>query len=402
MTDAMERAIVRATKAGSALRAATDERVLAWIEAGLVALADPSSPIGREARTSIAQRSGLSTEGATWALDTTIAALRRPAMEEGLEAMRRSFGGYRTTPVRVQALVLAANVFTACLRPIVWSLLARVPVIVKVASLDEGLADLFCVALAAIDSELGESVALVWPEGESEALYQRLAARVDLVSAHGGDHAIARMRAATSPTTELIGHGHGLGAIVVRRTALSADVHSLAMAIAHDVAAYDQRGCLSPQLVLVERGGELSPRDLASLVATHGLETLKTRMPRGPLPMQLGAQQIQWRGLASSLHELFEGDGYATSFEGTSTARPTPGYRNIAFHAFDAIDEVGARLAIYGAHLKVIGLAGAAEEKLTLPSPLSPRICAVGQMQRPTLMSATDGGVPWAGLLRVS
>lgn len=400
MSDSVERAIVRATSVGAVLRAAEDERVLAWIDAGLAALADPASPVGREARTSIAERSGLSAEGAAWALDTTIAALRRPAMERGLQAMRRSFGAYRTTPIRAQALVLAANVFTACLRPIVWSLLARVPVIVKVASLDEGLADLFGVALATIDPELGASVALVWPEGKSETLYERLAASVDLVSAHGGDHAIARMRAVTSPTTELIGHGHGLGAIVVRRSALTSAVPSLATAIAQDVAAYDQRGCLSPQLVLVERGGELSPRDLASLVATHGLEELKTRMPRGPLPMQLGAQQIQWRGLASSLHELFEGDGYATSFEGASAARPTPGYRNVAFHAFDTLEEVGARLAIYGPHLKVIGLAGT--DEIALPSPLSPRLCEVGQMQRPTLMSATDGGVPWAGLLRVS
>lgn len=400
MSEATDVAIERATRAGSVLRGASDERVLAWLTAGLAALADPASPVGREARTVIADRSGLSTEGAAWALGTTLDEMRRPALEGGLAAMRRALGGYRTTPVRAHAIVLAANVFTACLRPIVWSLLARVPVVVKIATLDEGLAELFAVALAAIDPELGESVGVVRPEGRSAEVYASLAARVDLVSAHGGDHAIAEMRAATSPTTDFVAHGHGLGAIVVLRTALCSQVQALATAIAGDVAAYDQRGCLSPQLVLVERGGELSARDLASLVATQGLSALATSMPRGPLPIEVGAQQVQWRGLASSLHELFEGDGYATSFEQGGAFRPTPGYRNISVHAFDALDEVGARLAPYGPHLKVVAVAGDSA-RLALPSPLSPRVCAVGEMQRPAFLAATDGMPPWHGLLRL-
>lgn len=399
MTDAVESAIERVTSAGRALRAASDDRVLSALDAALGAIADASSPVGREARTGIAGRSGLSREGAAWALDTTLAEMRRRSIEDALDTMRRSFGAYRTTPIRAHALVLAANVFTGCLRPLVWSLLARVPTLVKVATLDEGLAELFCVALATVDPELGEAVAVVWPRGQSSALYARLAARVDLVSAHGGDHAIGEMRAMTSPTTEIVAHGHGLGAIAVQRTALSSQVPALAAAIARDVAAYDQRGCLSPQMIFVEKGGELSPRDVASLVASTGLSTLARSMPRGALPIDIGAQQVQWRGLASSLHELFEGDGYATSFEQGTIVRPTPGYRNIAVHGFDSPQELAARLATYGAHLKVVAVAGD-EERLVLPPPLSPRICAPGEMQRPPLLAATDGVTPWHGLVK--
>ncbi len=400
MSDAVELAIDRVTSAGRVLRAASDERVLAWIDAAIGSISDATSSVGREARSAIAARSGLSSEGAAWALDTTLTEPRRPALDHALAAMRRSFGSYRATPVRSHALVLAGNVFTACLRPIVWSLLARVPTLVKVATLDEGLPDLFGVALSAIDPELGESVSVLQPQGSSAALFARLATRVDLVSAHGGDHAIGEMRAATSPTTDFVAHGHGLGAVVVLRDALSAQVQALASSIARDVAAYDQRGCLSPQMILVERGGELSPRDLASLVASHGLASLAASMPRGVLPLDIGAQQVQWRGLASSLHELFEGDGYATSFEGGGAARPTPGYRNIAVHAFDTVDEVGARLAPYGAHLKVVAIAGD-EKRLVLPPPLSPRVCAPGEMQRPSLIAPTDGVAPWHGLVRL-
>ena len=400
MSDVTDSAIERVTQAGAALRAASDERVLVWIDAAVTSLADPRSPVGREARTTLAGRSGLSPAGAAGGLETTLAELRRSALDDALTAMRLSLGPYRTTPVRAHALVLAQSGFTACLRPMVWSLLARVPVLVKVATHDDGLAELFGVALSAADPELGASVAVLWPRGESAPIYARLAARVDLVSAHGGDHAIGQMRAATSPSTEFVAHGHGLGAIVVLRTALSSHLPALAAAIARDVAAYDQRGCLSPQVVFVEKGGELSPRDLASLVATQGLAPLASAMPRGALPIEIGAQQVQWRGLASSLHELFEGDGYATSFEQGLAVRPTPGYRNIAVHPFDAPAELAARLAIYGAHLKVVAVAGD-PERLVLPAPLSPRLCPPGEMQRPPLLAATDGVAPWHGLVRV-
>jgi hypothetical protein len=112
-------------------------------------------------------------------------------------------------------------------------------------------------------------------------------------------------------------------------------------------------------------------------------------------------QQVQWRGLAASLHELFEGDGYATSFEQGIQVRPTPGYRNLAFYAVEGPHEIAARLAIYGPHLKVLAVAGDAE-RIALPSPLAPRVCAPGDMQRPPLLAATDGLVPWHGLVRVA
>lgn len=400
MSDAIEAALDRIGRAGPVLRAASDERVIAWLDATLGALGDAGSPVGREARTTIAARTGLSTVGAAWGLETTIAELRASALERGVAAMRRAHDGFRATPVRTHGLVLAQSVFTACLRPIVWSLLARVPVVVKLATDDEGLAELFAVAASVVDAELGESLAVLWPQGRSEAIVERLAGRVDLLSAHGGDHAIARMRAITPATTELVGHGHGLGVVVILREALSSHLPALAAAVARDVAAYDQRGCLSPQAIFVERGGEIGPRDVAALIASEGLGTLATSMPRGPLPIAIGAQQVQWRGLASSLYELFEGDGYAVSFEGSAKVRPTPGYRNVAVHAIDDAAEVGATLAPYGAHLKVVAIA-ADPGRVALPPPLAPRVCALGEMQRPPLLAATDGLPPWHGLVRV-
>ncbi|MFO0682197.1 MAG: acyl-CoA reductase [Sandaracinus sp.] len=400
MSEVVDLALARIERAGPVLRAASSTRVLDALEAALAAMSDPSSPVGREAYGSIAERSGLSASGAAWALETTLVETRGEKLREALDHMARATAGYRGTPVRSHAIVLAGNVFTSCVRPMVWSLLARVPMIVKLASGDEGLAELFGIALTTCDPELGEAIAIVHGGGSSAAIYGELAARVDLVSAFGGDHAIGEMRGKTSATTDFVAHGHGLGAAVVLRDALSSDVDGLCARLALDVAAYDQRGCLSPQVVFVEKGGELGPRDLADRLATHGLAPLARSMPRGALPVQVGAQQVQWRGLASSLHELFEGDGYAVSYEGPSGLRPTPGYRNVAVHAIESAAELATRLGPLGAHLKVLGVAGD-EARLALPSPLSPRICPLGQMQRPPLLAATDGLPPWQGLVRL-
>jgi hypothetical protein len=398
MSDALDRVIA----AGAALRAASDARVIEALDRLSATLGDPAHPVGRAVRDDVAPRSGLSPEGAGWALETTLAELRASVTTPALEAMRRAHAGYRTTPVRAQLLVLAGNVLTGVLRPLAWALLARVPTVVKVAHDDEGLAELCAVALAAIDPELGEALSVVRPPSfGSAAIYGALASRVDVVSAHGGDVAIAEMRAATSPTTDFVPHGHGLGAVLVLREALSSAPEVLARAIALDVAAYDQRGCLSPQVVLVERGGELSARDVASLLSSHGLAALATEMPRGALPTPIGAAQLQWRGLAASVHELFEGDGFATSYEGTGAFRPSPGYRNIAVHEVASVEAAIERLAPLGAHLKSLAVAGD-RDRVVLESPLAPRVCAPGEMQRPPLLAATDGVAPWHGLVRLS
>ena len=140
------------------------------------------------------------------------------------------------------------------------------------------------------------------------------------------------------------------------------------------------------------------------MLAEHGLRSLATTLPRGALPVEAGAAQVQWRGVAAARGELFEGDGFAASFEGKGTLRLSPGFRNVALLECASIDELCARIAPLGRHLKAIGVAGAREDldriARALPSPLAPRICAAGRMQTPPLDGRADGMPPWHGLVR--
>jgi hypothetical protein len=333
---------------------------------------------------------GLSTAGAAWALETTLAELTPAAMRAALGELR-ALGG---EPARRHGLVLAGNVFTACMRPIVWSLLARVPVTVKVASSDAGLAEGFGAALVEASAEMAEAVRIVRFSRAMPERYDELAASVDVISVHGSDRTIEALRARTPETTRFVAHGHGLGLAVIARDA--AVDQALMDALALDVAAYDQHGCLSPMAVLVEEGGAVAPREVASMLA-GALGRVEVSMPRGALSEELAAAQMQWRGVAASLYALHDGGTHAVSFEGDAAIRETPGHRNVAVHSLADLRQLPARVAMYGEHLKALGVAGT----VLTPATVTPIVSALGRMQRPRLAALTDGLPPWEGLVSV-
>ena len=113
---------------------------------------------------------------------------------------------------------------------------------------------------------------------------------------------------------------------LVRIGAIDQHAHELvAAAAALDVAAYDQRGCLSPQVIYVEETRARSAEAFAESLA-RGLETA---LPRGPLPLPAGAAQAQWRGLAEVEGRLIQGDSYAISVRPAESIRWSPAYRNV-------------------------------------------------------------------------
>ena len=208
---------------------------------------------------------------------------------------------------------------------------------------------------------------------------------------------------ARTASVSVIAHGHGLGLVYV--DALPADgpaMDALARAVAEDVAAYDQRGCLSPHAAYV-RGGE---RDAARLAeALHrALGDLARERPRGALDTLAAATQIQWRGVAAARGRLLEGDGFSVSDEGAHPLPLGPGYRNVAVHCAADAPAFAARVAPLGVHLKALGFHGGAPARgalvRALPPPLAPRVSPVGAMQTPPFDALADGALPYAGLLR--
>ncbi len=384
-------------RAGPSLRARPPDRIAARLAEAWARIADPERHLGRLARERLPGQTGLSLEMVAWALQATFDGLP----EALAEAARRMAAppGLRAAPHRLGALVLAGNVFTACVQPLSMALLAQTPVVAKASSRDDGLPRLFAAALAEVDPELAAACAVVTFPGEASGLTDVLLARASVVSAYGSDATLRALRERLGPGATLIPHGHGLGLGFASARALDDDLEGVARRFARDVAAYDQRGCMSPHAILVEGEARAEPFGRALAAA---LDDLERELPRGALPRDAGPAQIQWRGVAATRGPLFEGRASAVAVELEPAAiRPSPGYRNALVRPVGSVDGVTVAADALGAHLKTLGVAGPLDAVLTrLPPSVACRVCRAGEMQRPDLLSLADGRLPWDGLRR--
>ncbi len=221
-------------------------------------IADPELAPGRAARSTLPESTGLTLPMVAWALSATF---QRAGEEELLEAARRMAPPPSTlsAPARLSVLVLAGNVFTACVQPWSLALIARAPLLVKASSRDDVLPRLFHAALTEVDPELADACAVVSFPGGTPELESVLLTRADVVSAYGSDATLGSIRTRLRATTTFVPHGNGVSLCFVPAAMLESDevARRAADAVALDVAAYDQRGCLSPHAVAVERGGRI-------------------------------------------------------------------------------------------------------------------------------------------------
>ena len=387
---ALRDAIVAVEEAGDALRARPRASVVASVAEAWERIADPERAAGRAARETIPASSGLTLPGVAWALSTTLGAARAE-LERMAEAMAPSRGRVEA-PARLGALVLAGNVFTACVAPLCAALLSRVPLVVKASRKDDRLPRLFVDALREVDPELGRACLVVSIPGDATNLVATMLARADVVSAYGSDETLASIRGRLDASKAFVMHGHGLGLGLVRE---GAGLEDAAEAFALDVAAYDQRGCMSPHAIAVEP--RVDGARFARLLA-EALAALEKTMPRGELPTEIGGAQVQWRGVAAARGTLHEVPRAAVSWEGAGAPRMSPGWRNVSVFECEGFS---GRAATYGLHLKAVGVAGEVEDVArSLPAPLAPRVCAAGRMQTPPLSGLADGLPPWQGFLR--
>ena len=81
-------------------------------------------------------------------------------------------------------------------------------------------------------------------------------------------------------------------------------------AAADDVVAWNQLGCLSPHVIYVEAGGEVSPENFAELLADE-LERREQTEPRGELPAEHAAAIASRRGDLRGARRAFAGDDAA-------------------------------------------------------------------------------------------
>ena len=248
--------------------------------------------------------------------------------------------------------------------------------------------------------------ACYWPGGARGCEDVALAA-ADLVVASGDDATISDL--AGRARGRFIGHGHRVSFAVVAGEVVADDARALRAAeqLAEDIALWDQRGCLSPQLCFVEGTIDAATR-FGELVA-NALRPLARRLPAARLSeaerlaVRRFRDEAEWRGYGGAGTALFalDGDGDGTVVvEPVPIFRPTPLCRSLRVLPVADLADLGAVLAPVRAALEGAGLAASPRRWPQVAQFLAAqgvhRICPLGEMQRPPL-DWRQGGRPRVG-----
>lgn len=405
MSAGLRAQVTSVVDAGDALYRAGAAARAAWLGRAFAALNGDDPALQRQLLAELPASTGLSPEMVRWALASTLTTLDAAALSALHDAAPLPRARVRLArPGKLCVVVLAGNVFTAAARAIAVPLLFGVPVVAKAASDDSAFVRALHTALTRADATLAGAFTAIELEPGDDARAQLLFEQADIVSVFGSDNTLNTIRGQLSATVSFIGHGHGLGAGFVDSGALQdeASARQAAEALALDVVAYDQRGCMSPLVAWVHEGQPVTGHDFARFVF-EALGSLAGSLPRGPLPIASASAQISFRGIAALRGRVFEGDGHAVTYEGKAPLRIAPGYRNLQVLDVASRATLSEKLAPLGVHLKCLGIAGVDDQEAliaSLPARVAPRVCALGTMQKPRLDALQDGVPAWEGLLR--
>ncbi len=336
-----------------------------------------------------------------------------PRVLDGFRPRAGSRGSHRAVGPAVATHIFSGNVPGLPAVSLIHGLLVKSANLGKPASEEPVFPALFARSLAAVDSRLAASVAILpWAGGDS-AIEAAAFAASEAVIAFGSDAAIESIRARVPSGVRFVGHGHRVSLAVVGREVLDPVMAgSLAEQVAYAVSLFDQQGCVSPHVVYVERGGAIPPEGFAEMLA-EAMAGFEEAMSRGPLAIE-EASAIQQARTEAELRELREepvrlfaspgGTAWTVIYEDDPGFVPSCLNRVVRVKALTDLGEVPGLLRPLGRHLQTVGAAMSRERRDRLAEALTPlgvcRVCSIGQMPHPPLAWHHDGGFSLLPLLR--
>ncbi len=325
-------------------------------------LADGTSARGKLARERLAASSGLSPEGVNLAISRC---LESTPSEAEVEALIRS-----TPTAQVAHVLLSANVFVAAHRAIAIGLAASETVCVRPSRREPEMAEL----LLAGAPSCFQLVAELKPRAG------------DRLWAYGSDATLEEVAVTLPPGVAFHAHGSGFGVCVLDGLLPDSNLDALLARLAEDVVLFDQRGCLSPRVILINAGMSFA-RDVAKGLAAQ-LEALQARVPRGNLEAAELAEIAAYRDSARFAGEVFGAGLGFVSLGDTATWPMPPTGRNV--HVLSTPD-VTKSLSSLRPMITSCAFAGSAQLRNALRVFLpGARVCGVGEMQSPPFDGPVD------------
>jgi hypothetical protein len=309
------------------------------------------------------------------------------------------------------AHIAPGNVPTATLAQMVLGLLARSGQFIKCASHQSFIPRLFAHSLYEAEAKLGACLEVVSWKGGSEPLENALFAESDCILVTGSDETVADVRRRAPPKARVIAYGSRVSFGWITREALEKHTSKTARDAARAIAAWDQRGCLSPHDIYVENSSEVSADSFASLLADE-LAALEKTHPRGKLGPREAAGIASRRAFyevraAHSLETKMWTSPESTAW--TVILESDPRFQASCQNRFIYLKAVSdLEMALQGAepireHVSTVGVACGSHEAPELTMTLARwgalRVCPLGEMQNPPLAWRHDGRPALSDLL---
>jgi hypothetical protein len=337
--------------------------------AGARRLADPADPLGRQARLTLPQATGLSPQGVELGL------VRHVETHGSADELERFVASAGNAP-RVQVL-LSANVFVGAVRAIALAVAAAPTVLVRPSSRESIMAPLLHLAV----------------RDESESLFEiidELASRPgDEVHVYGRGETIAAVIKNSPPGVRVRGHGPGFGVALIDPSDTALEV--VAEKLSWDVVAFDQRGCLSPRMAIV-LGSDVRAETFAEVLAGE-LEKREREVPRGVLADDERQSATLYQQTLQAVGRCYTGTSFTVGLDiaPRGLLLPPPG-RRVHIARAQGADDLLRLVAPFAPALTCVGLVSLTSPLGAKMSSLAPRVrlLEIGKMQNPPLDGPVD------------
>lgn len=312
-----------------------------------------------------------------------------------------------------QVHIGAGNIPNPALTSLIFGLLTRSAQFLKCASGSSFLPRLFAHSLYDMDPKLGACLEIAEWRGGNAGLENALFAEADCVTATGSDETRDNIRAKLPGRVRFLGYGHRVSfGFIAGEILYGSRTGKIVTAAADDVVAWNQLGCLSPHVIYVQSGGEVSPENFAELLADE-LARREASEPRGDISAEESAGIASRRSIyevraahspASTRHWRSEGStAWTVIFEAD------PRFQVSCLNRFIYVKQVSDLKALLESadavrgKISTVGIAAPEESVPDLASQLArwgvTRLCPLGQMQNPPLTWRHDGRPPLGDLV---
>ena len=300
----------------------------------------------------------------------------------------------------------------AVITNIILGLLARSAQFIKCASSTSFLPRMFAHSLYSAQPKLGACLELAEWKGGTTELEDPLFAEAGCVTATGTDETLVEIRNRLPATIRFVGYAHKLSLAYITRESLEKNgVEKIASALAEDVTAWNQLGCLSPHAVYVESDAEPDSHALAAAIANQ-LEAREQIDPRGAVSADTAAA-ISTRRMFYEVRASSDPDtqiwssagstAWTVVHENSDLLQTSCLNRFLFVKPVANLDAFLTTIEPLRGKISTVGLAApmarAQQIALQLSNAGVTRICRTGSMQNPPLTWRHDGRPSLAELI---